>query len=50
LRGEFLCLLDAVNDELGEPFKPDGAVLALDKGVLLRLSYSGTRHLWNDDD
>jgi hypothetical protein len=38
LRGVILGLLDAFDDVLVEPFMPDGAVVALDVGVLLRLS------------
>lgn len=34
-----LCLLDAFDDVLVEPFVPDRAVVALDAGVLLRLSW-----------
>ena len=38
LRGVILCLLDAFDDVLVEPFMPDGAVVALDLGVLLGLA------------
>jgi hypothetical protein len=38
LRGEVLCLLDGFDDVLVEPFMPDGAVVALDTGVLLWLA------------
>ena len=33
-----LCLLDAVDDVLVEPFVQDGAVILLDVGMLLRLT------------
>jgi hypothetical protein len=33
-----LSLFDAVDDVLVEPFLPDGAVIALDVGILLRLT------------
>ena len=33
-----LCLLDGFDDVLVEPFMPDGAVVALDIGVLLWLA------------
>jgi hypothetical protein len=38
LRGEVLCLFYVFNDVLLQPFMPDCAVVALDVGVLLRLS------------
>ncbi|MNY72849.1 hypothetical protein D3C86_2114980 [compost metagenome] len=38
MRGEFLCLLDAFDVVLVEPLMPDGAVVALDIGILLRLA------------
>jgi len=39
LGGEVLGLLDAIDDVLVQPFVPDLAVLALDVGVLLRLTW-----------
>jgi hypothetical protein len=33
-----MCILDAFDDVLVEPFMPDGAAVALDVGVLLRLA------------
>ena len=41
LRGEFLGLVDAFDDVLIEPFMPDGAVIALDIGILLRRAPRG---------
>ena len=38
LHGEVLRLLDAFNDVLVQPLVSDGAVVALDVGVLLRLT------------
>lgn len=38
LRSEVLGLLDGFNDVLVEPFVPNGAVVSLDVGVLLRLA------------
>ena len=38
MRGEVLGLLDGFDDVLVQPFVPDGAVVALDVGVLLWLS------------
>lgn len=38
LRGEAPCLLDASDDVLVQPFVADGAVVALDAGILLRLT------------
>jgi hypothetical protein len=38
LRGKVLGLLDGFGDVLVEPLMPDGAVVALDIGVLLRLA------------
>jgi hypothetical protein len=38
LRGVILCLLDAFDDVLVEPFMPNRSVVALDVGVLLWLS------------
>ena len=37
--GVILCLLDGFDDVLVEPFVPDGAVVSLDVGVLLRLAW-----------
>jgi hypothetical protein len=38
LRGVILCLLDAFNDMLVEPFMADRSVVALNVSVLLRLA------------
>jgi hypothetical protein len=38
LRGVILCLLDAFDDVLVEPFMPNRSVVALDVGVLLWLA------------